>query len=95
MSYSYGLSIINSYLEAFASIVITEKGLVQKEFWNLIKDKNVTSFGGVPFTYEMLHRLKFFQMVVIVLNVKVKMLVNSCLKFLVKAKHGDKEILVK
>jgi len=62
MSYTYGLSIINTYLHAGASIIITNKTLVQKEFWNQLKTYSATSFGGVPFTYEMLNKLKFFKM---------------------------------
>jgi acyl-CoA synthetase (AMP-forming)/AMP-acid ligase II len=62
MSYTYGLSIINSYLQAGASIVVTGKALVQKEFWVQFKTFSATSFGGVPFTYEMLSKLRFFKM---------------------------------
>lgn len=62
MNYTYGLSIINSHLMVGASILLTEKGLMQKEFWNFFKDSEATSFGGVPYTYEMLKRLKFFGM---------------------------------
>jgi len=62
MSYTYGLSIINSHLHAGASMIFTSKTLVQKEFWQQLKTYNATSFGGVPFTYEILNRLKFFRM---------------------------------
>ena len=47
---------------AGASIVVTEKNLFQKEFWQLFKEKEVTGFGGVPYTFEMLERLRFFRM---------------------------------
>lgn len=62
MHYVYGLSIINTHLYAGASIVVTDKTLFQKEFWQLFKEKEVTSFGGVPYTFEMLERLRFFRM---------------------------------
>ena len=62
MSYTYGLSIINSHLWVGASIIMTEKTLVQKEFWQQIKDHKATSFGGVPYIFEMLDRLRFFRM---------------------------------
>jgi len=62
MSYTYGLSIINSHMYAGASMIFTDKTLVQKEFWQQLKTHKATSFGGVPFTYEMLNRLKFFKM---------------------------------
>ena len=62
MNYTYGLSIINSHLLVGATILITEKTLMQKEFWSFFKDCQATSFGGVPYTYEMLDRLRFYRM---------------------------------
>jgi acyl-coenzyme A synthetase/AMP-(fatty) acid ligase len=62
MSYTYGLSIINSHLHVGASIILTSKTLMQKEFWQQFKELKATSFGGVPFTYEMLNKLRFFRM---------------------------------
>lgn len=62
MNYTYGLSIINSHLMVGATILLTDKGLMQKEFWQFFKEENATSFGGVPYTYEMLERLRFFRM---------------------------------
>ncbi|WP_110112057.1 AMP-binding protein [Bacillus sp. CGMCC 1.16541] len=59
MNYSYGLSIINSHLICGATIVVTNASIMQKEFWDLCKEQQVTTFGGVPFVYEMLNRLKF------------------------------------
>ncbi len=62
MNYTYGISIINTHLWVGASLILTEKGLMQKEFWTQLKDSNATSFGGVPYTYEMLYRLRFLRM---------------------------------
>jgi acyl-CoA synthetase (AMP-forming)/AMP-acid ligase II len=62
MSYTYGLSIINTHLAVGATIVLTSKTLVQREFWHLFREQRVTSFGGVPYTYEMLEKLRFFRM---------------------------------
>lgn len=62
MNYTYGLSIINSHLFVGATLLVTDKGLMQKEFWNFFKEQEATSFGGVPYTYEMLERLRFFRM---------------------------------
>lgn len=62
MSYVYGLSIINTHIFSGASIVVTEKTLFQKEFWQLMKNFFVTNFNGVPYTFEMLMRLRFFRM---------------------------------
>ncbi|MCL2633263.1 MAG: AMP-binding protein [Oscillospiraceae bacterium] len=62
MSYTYGLSIINSHLWVGASVILTQKTLMQKEFWQQFKDHGATSFGGVPYVYEMLDKLRFFRM---------------------------------
>ena len=62
MEYTYGLSIINSHLAVGATVLLTAKALMQKEFWSFFKDQRATSFGGVPYTYEMLKRLRFFGM---------------------------------
>lgn len=62
MNYTYGLSIINTHLAVGATILVTDKGLMQKEFWNFFKKRQATSFGGVPYTYEMLDRLRFTRM---------------------------------
>lgn len=62
MNYTYGLSIINSHLLVGANILVTEKGLMQKDFWTFFKTQEATSFGGVPYTYEMLEKLRFFRM---------------------------------
>lgn len=62
MSYSYGLSILNSHLAVGASTILTKKTLMHREFWQQFKDHKATSIGGVPYTYEMLDKLRFFRM---------------------------------
>ncbi len=63
MNYTYGLSIIHSHLLVGATILLTDKRLPQREFWNFFREAKATSFGGVPYTYEMLERLHFRTMV--------------------------------
>lgn len=62
MNYVYGLSIINSHFLVGATLLLTDKGLMQKEFWSFFKEQEATSFGGVPYTYEMLDKLRFYRM---------------------------------
>lgn len=62
MNYTYGLSIINTHLYVGASIILTEKTIMQREFWQQFKENEATSFGGVPYIYEMLAKLRFFRM---------------------------------
>ena len=62
MNYTYGLSIINSHLQAHATILLTDDSMNMKPFWTFFNEQGATSFGGVPFTYEMLKRVRFFRM---------------------------------
>jgi long-chain acyl-CoA synthetase len=54
MSYSYGLSVINSHLAAGASMVFTDDGVIQRGFWHAMERHACTSLAGVPYTYQML-----------------------------------------
>lgn len=62
MNYTYGFSVINTHLWSGASIVMTNYGVLQKPFWNLVKKYGVTSLSGVPYTWEMLTRLGIINM---------------------------------
>ncbi len=62
MHYSFGLSVINSHLKAGAALVLTNDAIVTRPFWDCFKTHEATSLSGVPYTYEMLRRLKFFDM---------------------------------
>jgi long-chain acyl-CoA synthetase len=62
MSYTFGLSIINSHLIKGATILLTSKSLMEREFWSFFKEKKATSLSGVPYTFEILKKLRFFNM---------------------------------
>ena len=62
MNYTYGLSIINSHLLVGATILLTDYNMLQKEFWEFLRKEKATSFSGVPYTYEILDKLRFFRM---------------------------------
>jgi len=62
MSYTFGLSIINSHLIKGAAILLTSKSLMEKKFWTFLKEEKATSLSGVPYTFEMLKKLRFFNM---------------------------------
>ena len=59
MYYSYGLSVVNSHVLKGATILLTDKSVLQKDFWTFFAENGATSFAGVPYTYEMLKRIKF------------------------------------
>ncbi len=54
MSYSYGLSVINSHLLAGATLVLNEHGVLRREFWDSLDQYGCTSLAGVPYTYQIL-----------------------------------------
>ena len=59
MHYSYGLSVLNSHLLAGGSMVLTPHSFMRPEFWVHVDGERATSFAGVPYMYETLHRLRF------------------------------------
>ena len=61
MHYTYGLSIINSHLLAGACVLMTSSSYVQQPFWDFFSREKATSFGGVPYTYQILDRLHIFR----------------------------------
>jgi len=58
-SYSFGLSIINTHLLAGASIQVTDLTPLSKDFWELVQQKHISSLSGVPYTFDILKRIKF------------------------------------
>jgi acyl-CoA synthetase (AMP-forming)/AMP-acid ligase II len=59
MHYSYGLSVLNSHLVAGGTVVLTPHSFMRPEFWRDVDEQRATSFAGVPYMYETLHRLRF------------------------------------
>lgn len=98
MNYTYGLSIINSHLMVGATLLLTEKSLMQKEFWDFFKNNKATSFGGVPYTYEMLKKLRFMRMDLPSLRTMTqaggKLTVELHEEFAQYAKEHDKKFVV-
>ncbi len=65
MSYTYCLSIIQSHFLKGAAIIANESpmvGIEGKAFWTLLKEEEATTFGGVPYIYEILKKLHFERM---------------------------------
>ena len=59
MSYTYGLSVINTHLYIGACIMLTDKKIFDKEFWLFFNEFKGTSFSGVPYTYDLLRKMNF------------------------------------
>jgi len=60
--YSYGLSVLNTHLEQGASLVVSDKSIMSKEFWEIFKNHEVTTLSGVPYNYEIFRRIGLMKM---------------------------------
>lgn len=57
LNYSFGMSVVNSHLLAGGSMVLTEASLLNRPFWDAFAAHGATSLAGVPYSYQILHRL--------------------------------------
>ena len=62
MQYTMGLNVINSHLYAGATVLLIEVNLMSPNYWAFIKEQEGSNFTGVPFSYEILNRLRFWKM---------------------------------
>lgn len=62
MQYTMGLNVINSHLYAGATVLLIEANLMSPKYWSFIKEQKGSNFTGVPFSYEILNRLRFWKM---------------------------------
>jgi acyl-CoA synthetase (AMP-forming)/AMP-acid ligase II len=62
MHYVYGLSVVNSHLQCGARVVLTNASLMEKRFWEALKNYGATTLSGVPYTFELLKRLRWNRM---------------------------------
>lgn len=61
LHYTYGFSILSSHLQAGATLLVTERSVMEKPFWTFFDEAGATSLAGVPYTYQMLKRLGFLR----------------------------------
>ncbi len=59
--YTYALSMLHANLLRGASVVTTQSGVMDSEFWDLFESEGVTQFHAVPNTYDMLRRIEMFE----------------------------------
>ncbi|MFB7893809.1 AMP-binding protein [Microbacterium sp. NPDC056044] len=59
LQYCYGLSVVNSHLLSGASLLLTDRSVADEEFWVRARAHAVTSFAGVPYTFELLEARGF------------------------------------
>jgi long-chain acyl-CoA synthetase len=57
-----GLSVINSHLRVGATIILVKSAMTDANFWSIIKTSKPTNITGVPYSFEILKKLRFFRM---------------------------------
>jgi len=62
LHYCYGLSVVHSHLLRGATLLLTDRSVADAEFWQSARLHGVTSFAGVPYTFELLDRVGFADM---------------------------------
>ncbi len=58
LMYTMGLSVVNSHLLRGCTLLLTDQSLLSREFIDFITTNDVTSITGVPYTYELLKRVR-------------------------------------
>lgn len=62
MHYTMGLNVISSLLHAGSTVLLSNSSLMSKTFWQRLKEEQATSFTGVPYSYEILLKMKLLRM---------------------------------
>lgn len=62
MYYTMGLSVINSILFAGGTALLSNRSLTDRDFWGMLKNHDATCFTGVPYSYEVLEKIRFRRM---------------------------------
>jgi acyl-coenzyme A synthetase/AMP-(fatty) acid ligase len=62
LNYTYGMSIINTHLYTGATLILVNASLMEQRFWKVFKQERAVTFGGVPYTFEILKKLRFERM---------------------------------
>lgn len=59
LTYCYGLSVLTTHLSVGAGVMLTDASVVDECFWRAAAAAGVTTFPGVPHTFELLERSGF------------------------------------
>lgn len=57
--YTMGFSVISSHLQAGATVYLTNFSITDKGFWEIFKNAGITILTGVPYTFEILFKMRF------------------------------------
>lgn len=61
LHYTMGLNVACSNLYAGATLLMTTYNILEKGYWDFFEKSKVTNICGVPYSYGMLKRIKFFK----------------------------------
>ncbi len=62
MNYTMGLNVINTHIFAGATVYLTNANIMSSEYWDFLKHNKLTNITGVPFSYELMLKLRFTRM---------------------------------
>lgn len=62
LNYVMGLNVLLTHLYSGATALLTDLNLMEQGFWDFIRMNEATNFTGVPFSYEVLRRLRLERM---------------------------------
>lgn len=62
LNFTQGLNVASSHLYGGGTCLLTKYTLTDKGFWQFFREEKAQSFTGVPYSYEVLNRLRFFRM---------------------------------
>ena len=62
LNFTQGLNVATSHLYVGGTALMTKATITMREFWNFFKAEHAESFTGVPYSYEVLDKLRFFRM---------------------------------
>lgn len=62
LNFTQGLNVATSHLYVGGTALMTKATITMREFWNFFKAEKAESFTGVPYSYEVLDKLRFFRM---------------------------------
>lgn len=60
LHYTMGLNVACSNLYAGGALMMTTRSILEKGYWDFFHKAQITNMCGVPYSYEMLSRMKFF-----------------------------------
>lgn len=62
MNYTMGLNVINTHIYVGATVYLTNASIMSKEYWDYLIDNKLTNITGVPFSFELMLKLRFTKM---------------------------------